>query len=39
MKTFVEKYPNRVEVMEFEGERVYSLSIPPAQNVRMIGEV
>ena len=38
MKTFMEKYPNRLEVIEFEGERVYSLNVTPAKNIRMIGE-
>ena len=38
MKGFIEKYPNRLEVIEFEGERVYSLRVPPAKNITMIGE-
>ena len=38
MKGFVEKYPNRLEVIEFEGESIYSLTVPPAKNILMIGE-
>ena len=38
MKGFREKYPGRLEEVEFEGSTVFSLTLPPAKNIHMIGD-